>query len=328
MMRVVIFGATGFIGSHVAEQMVLAGHEVDCIVRVSSDTRFLETLDLNITAIDFNSDEELIAAISQGDIVCNCVADTRMHISTEERRVVEVALTSRLYRAAQEAGVRRFIQLSTVMVYGFDRPRLAIDESFVGTPHYSYNRVAVEREQALLQLAADDPNREYDEALELVILRPSNTIGKRDTSFLPNMRGSHRQGFFPFVSGGEWQFSLMDTRDIGRAMVHLLDVPVTEPEIYLVKGFDTNWRGFKAALDGVLGKTSKAISIPKSLMKFFGWLFETCYQYGKEPPLTRFSVDVLSTDTLFDDSKIRGTGFTPEYDLRQMLEDAIEQSGA
>ncbi|MDB6061734.1 MAG: hypothetical protein JWM78_1837 [Verrucomicrobiaceae bacterium] len=315
-MKTIVFGATGYLGSHVAEQLTLAGHEVICVVRPNSDTAFLQTLPVAVVRADFANVAALAAPIEQGAMVLNCVADTRMHLRDAERRVVECELTSRLFAAAQQAGAKRFIQLSTVMAYGFDRPEQAVNESYPVKPKYGYSQIACEREQTLLAQHARG-------ATELVILRPSNTFGKRDSSALPALLASHEKGLFAVIGGGAWKFSCMDGRDTGRAMVHLLDVPVSKPEIFLAKGFNTTWLGVKAAMDKVLQRETKLMNIPKPMGMLLGRVLEAVYPYGKNPALTRFNVEVLSSHTLFDDVKIRATGFRAQYDLEATLRDAL-----
>jgi nucleoside-diphosphate-sugar epimerase len=315
-MKTIVFGATGYLGSHVAEQLTLAGHTVICVVRPNSDTAFLQTLPVSIVRVNFGDVAALAAPITQDCVVLNCVADTRMHLSDDERRVVECELTSRLFEAAQKADARRFIQLSTVMAYGFDRPESAIDENFPTKPKYSYSRIACEREQTLLA-------QHKSSGTELVILRPSNTLGKRDSSALPALLASHEKGLFAVIGGGAWKFSCMDARDVGRAMVHLLDVPVSKPEIFLAKGFDITWLDVKTVLDKLLQRDTKLMNIPKAMAMLIGRVMEAVYPYGKNPALTRFSVEVLSTHTLFDDAKIRATGFQAKYDLMATLRDAL-----
>ncbi|MFA5495552.1 MAG: NAD-dependent epimerase/dehydratase family protein [Porticoccaceae bacterium] len=319
-MKTIVFGATGYLGSHVAEQLVRAGHEVNCVIRQGSDSRFLETLPVTITRGDFSAVTALADTIDPGSTVVNCVAETRMHLSDAARRVVEIDLTSRIFSAARAAGATRFVQLSTVMIYGFDRPVTAIDEGYPVKPKYGYSRIAREREQALLDLQSGS-------CVELVILRPSNTLGKRDGSALPALLAAHEKGNFAVIGGGAWKFSCMDARDVGRAMVHLLDVDVTvsKPEIFLAKGYDISWLDVKAALDKILGRQTRLVNIPKGLAMGLGWLMESLYPYGKNPPLTRFSVEVLSNHTLFDDGKIRRSGFQPGSDLAATLRDALER---
>src|SRR5690606_25354735 len=191
-MKTIVFGATGYLGSHVAEQLALAGHHVVCVVRSGSNTGFLQTLPVTIVRTDFNQVAALAEPIEQDAVVLNCIADTRMHISDDERRKVECELTSRVFAAAQQAAARRFIQLSTVMAYGFERPRHAIDETFPVKPNYGYSRIAREREQTLL--AQYEKGGKYEKGgTELVILRPSNTLGKRDSSALPALLASHEK---------------------------------------------------------------------------------------------------------------------------------------
>jgi dihydroflavonol-4-reductase len=318
MMKTTVFGATGYLGSHTAEQLIEAGHEVVAIVRKGSDCSFLQSLPVRIVRQDFDDVAVLAGEIEHGSTVLNCVADTRMHVSDDERRMVEVGLTSRLFQAAQQAQARRFVQLSTVMIYGFDRPSHAIDETYPLHPVYSYCRIAGEREDALLRLQPDSH-------MELVMLRPSNTLGKRDSSALPMIMQAHQKGSFAVIGGGDWRYSCMDARDTGLAMVHLMEVPVSKAEIFLACGYDTTWLEVKSALDKLLERETRLVNIPKRPAMGLAWLMERLYPYGKNPPLTRFNVEVLSNHTLFDDSKIRQTGFQPRYDLLETLCDALEK---
>jgi nucleoside-diphosphate-sugar epimerase len=313
-MNIAVLGATGFIGSHVAEQFALAGFKVRCLVRASSSTDFLQQIDVATEVVDFTNDEQLLNVFKTVDVVCNCIADTRQHIPLAEHRKTEVELTSRLFRLAEQASVKRFMQLSTVMVYGFKREALPIDESHPLLGQFNYNQMAIEREQALLSLA--EPS-----AMQLLLIRPANAIGKRDTSFMPNFSQAANFGLFPVVNGGVSGFSCVDCRDIGRAFVHLLELEQTQTEIYLVKSFDCCWLDVKAALQLQLNKKLKTFSMAKKPFMFLARLIELLTPWGKEPLLTRFSLEVLSCDTLFDDSKIRATGFTPKYGLKEALAD-------
>jgi nucleoside-diphosphate-sugar epimerase len=314
-MDVVVFGATGYLGSHAAEQLMIAGHAVRCIVRPQSDTRFLKSIAADIHVVDF-ANGDLSALIDEGSCVLNCTADTRMHLSDLQRSKVEIDLTTQIFKAAAGAGAKRFMQLSTVMLYGFDRPPHAIDEQYSPSPKYSYSRIAARRERVLLDLAKTS-------AMELIVLRPSNTLGKRDTSALPAILPLLEKGKFPVIGGGGWRYSNADARDVGRAFVHLLDLPIVGPEIYLMKAYDISWLDLKAEIDNILGRKSRVLNIPRGLALGLGGVMEFLFPYGSSPPLTRFMVETLSSNTLFDDSKLRSTGFLPKYDLHETLLDAL-----
>ncbi len=318
-MKAVVFGGTGFIGSHLVEQLALAGHQVVAPVRAQSNLGFLRTLDVAIEPIDF-SDDSLASAIGEGEIVFNCLANTNLHQSMEQHRKVEVELTCRVLRAAARAGVSRYIQLSTVQVYGFRRPPIPIAENYPVDPQYNYNRISIEREEAVAQLA-------NELGLDYVIVRPTNTLAKRDRELLPNLIPLHRRGFFTVLGDGTAHFSCADTRDVGRAMILLAESPDSASETFLVGGYESSWLELKEELDRQLGKPSRLIKVPLWLITPIARLLEAVTPYGRDLSLTRFSVSAMATNTLFDDQKIRQLGYEPRYTLRDSLADFLESEG-
>ena len=313
-MKIVVFGGSGFIGSHVVEQLLLAGEAPVCPVRSSSKTEFLQNIGANVEVCTFNDDA--LAHVMQGtDVVINCLARPELHLSMEEHRKVEVQLTSRVLQQAVKAKVRRFIQLSTVQVYGFGRSEYHIDEGYPLAGDYHFNQVAIERELKLEAIA-----RKSD--IELVLLRPSNTVGARDPNFLQIIE-AHKKGFFPQFKEGV-KFSCIDTRDVGRAMVWLSRQEQLQYGCYLLTGFDVSWLQVKEKLDQITGKRAKLINLPERVMMVFGLACEKIFPYGTHPPLIRFSVKVMSTNTLFDSSRIEKEGFSTQYDFEQMIETYYE----
>lgn len=308
-LKVVLLGGTGFIGSHVAEQCQLAGLALTCLVRASSDTQFLRSLPVAITVSDF-SDAALQASFRGADAVVNCLARPQLHIGLQERRAVDVELTRRALCQAQRSGVRRFVQLSTVQVYGFQRPARPIDETYPMHADYPLNRVAIEREQVLMAQARDS-------ATELVILRPVNTIGARDPNF-KRIAQAQQSGFFPIFRRNT-RFSCIDARDVGRAMGFLAQRPRLQHNLYLLSGYDTTWESVKSRLDALRGRRSRLLLLPARAMLPIGWVCEALFPFGSEPPLTPFAVRVLSTDTLFDSRRIAAEGFEPRYRLEDTL---------
>ncbi len=314
--RAIVFGGSGFIGSHVTEQLMLAGHNVCAVVRSGSDTRFLQSISARTQEIDFSCPQQITDAIASHETVFCCLANPKHHQSMDGLREIEVRLSAKILESAIAAGAKRFMLLSTVMVYGFSRPARAIDESYPPKPTYTFNRVALEREETLKAIAGKNN-------IELVILRPSNTIGKRDIQ-MAQLFGSYRQGFFPVFGRKEILFSGIDTRDIGRAMVFLAELAEASNQTYLVKGFDTSWIKLKTSLDTISGKNPKIIKLPVAVLKAFGFLCEQLLPYSSEPQLSRFSVAVMSTHTLFDTRKIADAGFAPHYSLEDALKDYLD----
>ncbi len=316
----VVFGASGFIGSHVAEQLRLSNHAV--LAPVRRQQPFLQTLGVQQHLIDFQDDAAMMAVIPRDSVLYCCLANPRRHLPLEDLRAVEVRLTARVIRAAAQAGARRVVLLSTVMVHGFDRPPTPIDENFPLTQAASLHpfcRVAQEREQVAQQTA-------NDVGIDLLILRPATAIGARDQQIAKLIR-SFRQGVFPLIGCENYRFSAIDARDIGRAMMYLgkISLPSDDPmeRIWLATGFDTSWQELGQTLATLTGHHARTLRLPLSLARGLGSLIETLCPYRWEPDLTRFSVDVMSTHALFNSTRLAQAGFTPECSLTDALRAAL-----
>lgn len=238
-MQAIVFGGTGFIGSHVVEQLLLAGNTVTVIVRSTSNLAFLSTLDVRIEVMHVFEPSQLVPIMKRHDVVYNCTGNVNMHTKIENQRLVDVELTRILIYCAVLAGAKRFIQLSTIMVYGFDKNTVSYNELSKTDPTYTFQKVAIEREETVLQIGAKT-------GMETVILRPASTIGVRDTaSFIATLYKAHRNNKFPLIGNGTAKVSFIDTRDIGRAMVMLGEISKTDQSIFLAKGYDSTWLELK-----------------------------------------------------------------------------------
>lgn len=311
-MKAVIFGATGFIGSHVAEQLFLVGHDVLAPVRKGSNHTFLDTLGISTVEMNFSDSASVERTIAGCDTVFNCTAS--VGASLVEARAVDVTLTERLMRAAAQFHTKRFVQLSTIVVYGFDIEANPADESMATRARYRVTKIAVEREQIVRKIGRET-------GLEYVILRPASTIGVRDKlSFFSRIFEAHAANAYPLIDGGKHSFSCVDTRDIGRAMEWLARYPEAAGETYLLRGFEFTWAGLKDLLDQHRGVIAKTVNIPR----WFAMPYATLQEHiMRNPQLTRYAVDALSRPRVWNDRKIRQTGFHTRYGPEASVRDAL-----
>jgi nucleoside-diphosphate-sugar epimerase len=307
----IVFGGTGFIGSHTVEQLCLAGHSVTVVLREGADSTFLRSLDVSIKTVDFSSDEVLEEAIKGHDVVYCCLANTRMHQSLEQRLAVEVTLIGRIFRAASAVGAKRFVQLSTVHVYGFCHGSIAIDEDTPKRVVHGYGKAALARESKLLSLAGDSKT-------ELVLIRPAETHGLRDPVFA-SFKAMHQQGYYVVIGDGRVRASGVDVRDVGRAMVWCGTLPEAAGNSYLVQNFSFCQVEFKQIMDELQGSHARLIRLPLVIAKTLATILERLVPYTIEMPLTPFAVAVVTTPCRYDDAKLRSTGFQYQYGLVDMI---------
>ncbi len=315
-MRAVVFGGTGFLGSHAVEALRGAGHDVLAPIRRASAAAAVQALGASASTVDFGDDAALIRACEGAQAVVCCVADPRLHQPLAAMREVEVHLTRRLVRAAGRAGARRFVQLSSVQVHGFDRPATRIDESVLGAAEHAFTRVCREREETVRSEAARH-------GIAYAMIRPANAFGRRDRSFLPPTMAAHRRGLYAFLGDPTTPFSGIDARDVGRVLAWAAEAPAAAGRTFLARGFDATWYDVKETLDRVVGRPSRALVIPRGVARRLAGLAERITPYRVDLPLTRMAVDVTSTPTLYDDAAIRAAGWAPRYSLDDAIYDAV-----
>jgi nucleoside-diphosphate-sugar epimerase len=230
---------------------------------------------------------------------------------------VEVDLTCQILEGAIQAHVQRYVQLSSIIVYGTPTSPKSINETFPAHPELVIDRAAWEREQMVRTMGSE-------RGLDTVILQPASTIGQRDQgSFFHRIYQAHIQNKFPLIGNGMARFSCVDTRDIGRAMVWLGEADTSvRGETYLLKGYDTSWLELKTALDQARGVVSGAQRLPSWMAFGIAGLLE---RVMVTPSLDRRTVRALTTDRIYDNRKLRGTGFAPRYQLAESIEEALAE---
>ncbi|ALC54721.1 epimerase [Bacillus cereus] len=302
-MKAIVFGGTGFIGSHVVEQLILSGHTVTVAARETSDTRFLDSLGVNTVRIDFSNTAAIKETIEGHEVVYNCTAAAKVSTKSSLDAEVEINLTRTLIEQAALAKALRFIQLSTIMVYDF-QTQDPMDESYIPQVEYPIQEIEIQREKIVEELG-----KKY--GIETFILRPASTIGSRDrASFFSNFFSSHKNDNYVIVDGGNARVSLVDTRDIGRAMVWLGTYKKSTQDngIFVLKGFDTTWTELKDEVDKVTGRIANVTALPKEVALTV---------------LSPFEVNSLTMNRVWNDDKIKKCGFSTKYSLTETLENAV-----
>jgi dihydroflavonol-4-reductase len=183
-MTILVTGATGFLGSHVARLLVQRGDAVRLLVRPSSSARLLEGLPAEHVAGDLRDAESLRAAVAGVDTVYHVAADYRLW-ARDPREIYEsnVLGTKNLLEAARRAGVARFVYTSTVATVAVTRNGALPDEAtatslaeMVG--EYKRSKWLAEREAL----------RAADAGLAVVIVNPTTPVGPGDAKPTPTGR--------------------------------------------------------------------------------------------------------------------------------------------
>jgi len=181
--RILVTGASGFVGRRLCAHLVNEGWQVRAAVRGTSVTPLAGGIDGHLVP-DIGPETDWSEALSGVEAVVHLAA--RVHVMHEsameglrEHRRVNTEGTAALARAAARAGVQRFVYLSTIKVNGertLDRP---FTEADAPAPVDAYGRSKLEAEQALARIAADT-------GLPATVFRPPLIYG-------PGVKGNFRR---------------------------------------------------------------------------------------------------------------------------------------
>lgn len=176
IMRALITGITGFIGSHLAERLLAEGMAVRGLARHPADAAWLAARGVELVAGDLAAPATLADVAAGCDVVLHAGAWTGGPGLTDAQAwTVNVAATGWLVRAAQAARVQRLIYFSSVAVYGVNYAAV-LDERAPTPPVgqlYPDSKIAAE---ALVRAA-------HAEGLATTIIRPACTYGPRGTAW-------------------------------------------------------------------------------------------------------------------------------------------------
>lgn len=196
--RLLVTGATGLVGSHIAEQAVKRGIKTRVVVRETSDTAFLKTIDCEIVHGDIGDPKSLASAMEGVTAIVHCAAMVGDWGPTEPYRQVNVGGTDNLVKAALEAGgLKKFVHVSSLGVYPA-RDHFGTDETVQPDPSGidGYTLTKIESEQLVLKHVVESK-------LPAIVLRPGFIYGTRDRTVLPRIFEKLADKKFAFLGSKE-----------------------------------------------------------------------------------------------------------------------------
>lgn len=300
-MKVVVTGATGFVGTALCDALAAYGYEVVPAVRSKSGL----PNEVVIGNLDVSTDWRL--ALTACDAVVHLAASVHMmHDASEEilapYRATNTEATLNLARQAAQAGVKRFAFISTIKVNGEGRDT-PYRETDVPAPQDSYAISKWEAEQGLWRIAEET-------GLEVVILRPPLVYGPGvKANFLRLMQLIH-QGWPLPLGAIKNHRSLLYLGNFVDAIRLCVEHPSAAGQTFLLDdGEPIATPELIRLLSIAMGRPARLLAVPVGVLKSVGALL------GKSATVTR-----LTGSLYLDCSAIRlRLGWTPPHTLEQGL---------
>jgi len=304
-MRILVTGATGYIGGHMARNLHSKGFDVICMTRGNKAVDTISTVEGDVL-----KPETLSRACNNIDIVCHFAGALGRGLTDEMIRAVNVEGTENMIRTSKGAGVKYFLHISSGAVTGPMGPMPA-DETTECHPYTTYERTKYEGERKALAIA-----REID--LPLGVARPTFTYGPGDPHKLLMFKLVKR-GWFFFIGDGFSTNHPVYIDDLIDGIILMMEKRPIQ-EVYILGGpRPVTKKEWAIAIADALNVKPPKLYVPVGLAWMGANIMEPIGRLiGKEPPLTRSRVLAMSRYWGMDISKARRElGYVPRIDLAE-----------
>jgi ornithine--oxo-acid transaminase len=321
-----VTGATGFIGSHLAERLVGEGYQVRCLVRPTSDTALLRGLDVELAVGDLTDARLLANAVADCRYVFHCGAMVSDWATPREVSRVNVEGTRNLLTASAAASVRRVVHFSSTDVYGYPGG-LEIEETYTATGFsnwYAHTKLAAEAEVRRIAATHD---------LDTVILRPSTVYGPRSKEVVLEIARAIRSGNMVLIDNGKAIAGLCFVDNLVDAAVLAIHQEGARGHAFnATDGLDVTWRELADGIADGLGCSKVRWSVPYRLAEGVGFSLEHGYRALRRttrlktrPLISRQAVHVMGTNQSFSNRKAREQlEWSPRVDYATGLQTTLD----
>lgn len=321
MSLLLITGAAGFIGSHVAAMAKTAGHRVRGLVRRSTGQTSLLDAGIELRVGDITDRESVARAAEGADIVVHVAGLVSDWGPYERFFSVNVTGTRNVAEASHAAGVRRLVHISTTAIHGFTGFRDADETHPTPRTVFPYCETKRMAEEWLFGYRPSPP-------MEITAIRPGNVFGPGDRLFTGKYLDALESGKIAYIDGGSHWTCPTYVENLADGILRACFEPAVAGEAFLITdGLAIDWRTFTGMLARGLGVPEPARSVPYRLAYPAAALMEAAWRLFRRPTpplLTRYRISNGGRDYHFSIAKAkRVLRYTPAVGIDEAIRRTI-----
>ncbi|CUS77325.1 Nucleoside-diphosphate-sugar epimerase [Candidatus Kryptonium thompsonii] len=310
-MKALVTGGTGFIGSHLVDELLNRGYEVRCIVRDTSNLKWLNGKDVEIFKGSLFDIDFLKKAVEDVDYVYHIAGVTKGKNYQDYYRG-NVETTQNLLEACLEnQKLKKFVLASSLAAVGPGDDAIPVDETRQYNPITSYGKSKAEAEKVTLS---------FKDKLPITIVRPPSVYGPRDT-YTFELFKYVKFGFLPVVLSDDQILSLVYVSDLVDGFILAGENEQATGEIYFISSEKIyTWKEIEEAVLKALDKKVFRIKIPAPILYSVSFISELIFKLQKKAsPLNLEKIkDVRQKNWACSIEKAKKElGYTPKVSLEE-----------
>lgn len=324
-MKIIVTGATGFLGKYIVRELVQHNHQVIAIGRNQAVLEQLKSEMVEILAIDLLNEKALAEQLPKADVIIHAAALSTVYGKRKDFIDNNVEVTKHLYTLAKQKGISRFVFVSSPSVYTARTDRYNIREEDVDTS----NRLNYYIESKLL--AEHYLMKQADDTVEVIITRPRGLFGIGDTSIFPRLREANQKFGLPLLKkqGESLIVDVTCVENVAYALRLCAEKDGINKEIFnITNGEPVSFQKMMTTVFQGVGETPRFIYRNPKVLYNIAWLIEKVYytfHFKKEPPITPYTVCTLAySQTLNIEKAKRLLGYKPIITIDEGIEQYVE----
>ncbi|MEO6384547.1 MAG: NAD-dependent epimerase/dehydratase family protein [Thermomonas sp.] len=319
--RVVVTGATGFLGGAVARRLRADSRvEVAALGRDPRRGAALQQAGIEFEQVELTDYPAVQHALEGADVVIHCAALSSPWGPLPAFHAANVTASEHIARACVEAGTTRLVHISTPSIYHDGQPHLCIQED-APLPARAINHYAAtkrEAEQRVLAICGEG-------GVPVIVLRPRAIFGPGDTAILPRLADALRRGRLRRIGDGS---CLVDMSYIDNVVDAVL-LAMAAPPALSAHAYNIS-NGEPVRIWEIIDGLADALAVPRPharISRASALRVASVLEAGhrlfaphREPGLMRYGVDLLSVDMTLDISRAQSElGYVPRIGMADAL---------
>lgn len=319
--RILITGASGFVGSHLITAALDAGLEVFAAVRASSNIKDLESLPVNRVNLSMSEPRKLQAELeeNQYNFIIHCAGSTKAK-TQRDYNYVNAELSGNLATAAAQAAIplEKFVFVSSLAALGpiSYQETNPIEVNHAPKPVTAYGKSKLLAEQYLRGI----------KNLPLVVVRPTAVYGPREKDIFIIIK-TIALGLEPYIGSNPQKLSFIYVKDLVKVLLTSLHAHILIGSSYNVSdGAVYSKYALAEITKKILNKKTFRFHLPIPLVSLLGSFMELVYTFRSDAPaLNKEKVAELNAEnwSCSISALKRDMDFIPDFPLQKGMEETL-----